>query len=88
MVCPLACMCRLLPAPDALEMIAMPTLPPGIPSVWDDSLDDPAEGIWRMCKHLDHLGKTQGGDLGRQLTDAAEYIERHLDALSPPATDD
>ena len=60
----------------------------GIRSIWDENPDDPAEAIWMMCRHLDHLGKTHGGHLGTDLVQVAEYIEHHLGILSPPGEPD
>jgi len=54
-------------------------------NLWDDDFDDPAEAIWFMCQHLDHIGKTSNNF---ELMDIADYIQRHLDVLSPAPEDD
>lgn len=58
---------------------------PKIRSIWDDDFEDPANAIYFMCAHLDHIGKiTDHYDL----MEIANYIQRHLDVLSPPCEDD
>lgn len=56
-----------------------------IKHMMDDDFENPAEKIFFLCRHIDHIGKTTDN---HDLMEVSAHIERHLNVLFPVGRDE